>query len=331
MSDAPLEFIARWTSDLRALEANLADPAVDVTRSKRRVEELGEELTSRAVELPTYELARSQKELKRVLDDVNNVKLRAAPKPKFSFKRSTLAVAARPPTSEQSRGACSLAQTTTSTSKPSASIPSTTMTLKSRSNEYLTPAALPTTSSSTRPEALLLDSLESCFVDFLPSDTDVKSDDSSPNSIGFPAVYLSNLKGCTVLLPVVKGSIMVLDCQDCVLVLGAHQFRMHDSNDCRVYLEAGSTPVIERCRRLIFDRYPELFRSDSSSSPVETKEAKFVQDFDHPFATAQTPSPNWRYSTDEDRPPWVQQDSERWSTMEGRRSLFDEIAKNRRA
>jgi len=81
---------------------------------------------------------------------------------------------------------------------------------------------------------------------------------------------------------------MVSDCRDSRIILGSHQvrkkldvklvrrgrtdsfhsslveqFRMHDSTGCTVYLETGSTPIIEGCQDLVFDRYPSIFSRDS--------------------------------------------------------------------
>jgi len=41
---------------------------------------------------------------------------------------------------------------------------------------------------------------------------------------------------------------------------------MHDSKDCRVYLDTASTPIIERCQGLVFDGYPDLFNPSLKSN-----------------------------------------------------------------
>jgi len=41
------------------------------------------------------------------------------------------------------------------------------------------------------------------------------------------------------------------------------QFRMHNSTGCTVYLETGSTPIIEGCKDLVFGQYPSVFIRDS--------------------------------------------------------------------
>lgn len=40
------------------------------------------------------------------------------------------------------------------------------------------------------------------------------------------------------------------------LVSDLLQFRMHDSTNCRIFLQITSTPIIERCRGLLFGPYP---------------------------------------------------------------------------
>lgn len=95
----------------------------------------------------------------------------------------------------------------------------------------------------------------------------------------FSALYLYNLERSVVLMEPSAGSVMLHGCRDCLVVLGCHQvssrllsscrlristdycalyhqFRMHNSTNCKILLQISGTPVIERCSRLLFGPYP---------------------------------------------------------------------------
>ncbi|GAA5984802.1 hypothetical protein JCM5350_004243 [Sporobolomyces pararoseus] len=323
MDEAPLVFIERLTKSLKALESKLESPTIDLAAVLKEIQDLSKELTERADELPSYEVGRCEREFKNVLTKVNEKKSKSTSKSKFSFKRPTRvasdngADAQGPPKAPISSG---------SRFDPTpVSIPSTSLTISSRTNEYLSFDSLPSTRGSHQ-EALLLQDLTSSLVDLLPPSHQLLSSADDASKATFPAVYLSGLKGCTVLLPKIQGSVMVHGCEGCQLVLGGHQFRMHDSKSCRVYLDTASTPIIERCRDLVFDGYPNLFNSSSQSAATDAKRhASFVQDFDDPFATIQKPSPNWRFAKEDDRADWTitEEDAKMWSSSEGRKTLWE--------
>ncbi|GAA5955443.1 hypothetical protein JCM3765_006780 [Sporobolomyces pararoseus] len=325
MDESPLVFIERWTRSLRALESKLESPTSDPVAALKELQDLGKELTERSVELPSYEVGRCERELKKVLTKANEKKSKSTSKAKFSFKRPTRAASDDcadthgPPKAPIASG---------SRFDPTPiSIPSTSLTLSSRTNEYLSFDSLPSTDCSHQ-EALLLQDLSNCFVELIPPSNQSFSSADDASKASFPAVYLSGLKACTVLLPTIQGSVMVHECEECELVLGGHQFRMHDSKRCRIYLDTSSTPIIERCRDLVFDGYPTLFNSSSQSLATEAKPpTSFVQDFDDPFATIQKPSPNWRFANEDDRAEWTVSSSEEvakmWSSREGRKTLWE--------
>ncbi|BGP45472.1 hypothetical protein JCM10450v2_001291 [Rhodotorula kratochvilovae] len=139
-------------------------------------------------------------------------------------------------------------------------------------------------------EALALTALTSCLVDL--------RDLTAP---GPGALYLSKLRACVVLLPREGGSALLSECEGCVIALGAHQFRMHDSTGCAVLLRAGSTPVIERCRRVRFGAYPAVALSPGDEQAEKDTKPVHVQDFDDPFASPERPSANWRLLSSEEQ------------------------------
>ncbi|BGP29436.1 hypothetical protein JCM10296v2_001175 [Rhodotorula toruloides] len=205
-------------------------------------------------------------ELKAAQDALSS---QAAPKSKFSFRRS--ATASRSATPAPSAAApplpSSMASSSASTSSP---IPPTPLTVTSQSDLYLSLGDLPANSSSSAAEALALTSLYQCFVNL------ALTPEGSTLSYRFSALYLSDIADSVVVLPVISG--------------GSVMFRMHDSTNSLVLLAAGSSPVIERCQGIVFGSYPCSLPNPSSASTATFA----IQDFDDPFATPERPSPNWR-------------------------------------
>lgn len=76
---------------------------------------------------------------------------------------------------------------------------------------------------------------------------------------------------------------MLSDLTRCVVVLGAQQFRLHNTTNTVVLLHVPSLPVIEGCKGVMVGAYP--FESGVKSRHAE------IQDFDWVRAG---PSPNWR-------------------------------------
>ncbi|GAA5924967.1 uncharacterized protein JCM15063_005779 [Sporobolomyces koalae] len=278
--ESPLEFIERWTAQLKTLDRDLDQS--ESNEANRVLQRLSVELTARAGELPVYELGRCERELKTMRGKVDAQTNKSIPKSKFSFKRSVPAVAA------------TVTSTNSSTRTPNPELdrsrlvktanqpipPPTSRKLCQHRTSTLTYASLP---HSTTNEALLLEDLDSCHVDLVRT---------GASTATFPALYLSRLAHCTVLLPRVKGSVMIVDCRDCTIALGGHQIRIHDSRDCQLHIDTPGTSIIERCSNLVFNGYPpELVSHDPSSmGPVPLNQLGFIQDFDFPFATSSNPT-----------------------------------------
>ncbi|POY76141.1 hypothetical protein BMF94_0864 [Rhodotorula taiwanensis] len=323
----------------RSSSAALPGTGGDTTQ---RLKELSSELTDRASDLPAFELRRCQRELesaqKRVTDATTAT---AGAKPRFSFKKRTAPAAtevtARNPEvvapSPPPASSTSYASSTVSAGGPplAASLPPNALTLSDRSDAYLSRADLPSQPSAASPaastsQALVISSIACSVVNLLPASRVEEPD------LSYSAVYLTGLKDSLVLLPENgrKGSALVQDCQHCVIVLAGHQvssllvdpnrrqpcksadkqrlalqIRIHDSSDCTFLLAAGSSPIIERCRRLKFAPFPTSFL-EASAFPTRLDETRDrptrldVQDFDDPFASASRPSANWQLASEEE-------------------------------
>ncbi|BGP19023.1 hypothetical protein JCM10213_009267 [Rhodosporidiobolus nylandii] len=324
MDESPLAFIDRWTASLRSLQAAVEAKSIPASEASEAAQQLSQQLTARTGDLPLSEQGRCERELKALQDSLAALKTAAAPRAKFSFKRS--APSSTKPKPEPARPRPAPLTSSTPPPRPAVSSPATSaippnsLTLSSRSSSYLSCADLPPTSSDSSGEgALALTSLTGCFVDLVPSSVSVVPTDATKPF--FSALYLSQLEDCVVLLPVTShGSILIQSCVRCLLVLGGHQFRMHDSTECKIFLAAGSTPIIERCRGLVFGRYPSLLSPEATH-----KLPAAVQDFDDPFATPERPSSNWRLaSAEEEEQVWGVGDGQ-WKDAAGRKEGWQEL------
>lgn len=89
--------------------------------------------------------------------------------------------------------------------------------------------------------------------------------------------------------PEVCGSVIVHDTNDCILVIGCHQFRMHASKGSAIYIQPTSGPIIEHCLNLTFGP----LHASAEQGREETAYWSLVQDFDW-LQGSKGDSPNWR-------------------------------------
>ncbi|KIK68349.1 hypothetical protein GYMLUDRAFT_35745 [Collybiopsis luxurians FD-317 M1] len=224
--------------------------------------------------------------LGRVLESLRKVSSGTS---KFAFRRKAKEVSASLPETVAATGASNAATVS----------PSTTLTLSSYSERFITPEDLPSphaTSSDLRSE-LSITNLDGCLLNLLDSPYEIS------------ALHIRDVKNSILLLPALDGSVILHDLRNCVVVVKCHQFRMHASKDTDVYLRIQSSPTIEHCSGISFAPYPPAF---SSSDLHETPDL-LVQDFSH---INSTPSPNWCFMAEEQR----KSDND-WHSIIGRTSV----------
>lgn len=172
--------------------------------------------------------------------------------------------------------------------------PSTYLTLSNHSHARLSFASLPTARDYAESDVTIAD-LDNCIVDLISSSTPVLT-----------ALHIRNLTNTILLLPVIKGSVLLHNLTRCIIVVGCHQvleseisiiklttiqFRMHTSTNVVVHLSIPSNPVIEHCSMIKFSKYPASIHATALNEYS-------VQDFSHIRAT---PSPNWSPLPDSSR------------------------------
>ncbi|KAH8112334.1 tubulin binding cofactor C-domain-containing protein [Phellopilus nigrolimitatus] len=251
--------------------------AADIQRVRR-------ELNDATPDLPTYDRGSCEKQLQELETRLEALRVKAAPKGKFAFRRK----AAAPTTSTSTTFA---ARKPDQPEEPAPVSQTPNLALASTSYQYLTPASfsLPTYSSSSseskaerRNTDFTLASLDHCVVNLLP----VKQGE---HDLDITAVHIHDVKDSLVLLGRVRGSVLAHNLERCTVVVACHQLRVHSSRSTRFYLHVASHAIIEDCANLAFTGYPIAFPlpPDVRAQP-STHHA--VQDFSH---LKSTPSPHW--------------------------------------
>jgi len=234
--------------------------------------------------LPSYDLRQCELQLKELEGQIDAIRTASSAKSRFAFKRSTVSPA-------KVEGKASTDQVPPATSSaevvpeveggPAAS---SQLSISKRRDAFLTinsidvkPRTLPAQSS------LLLMELESCVVDLQPSNKEA----ASP---AINALHIRGLKRVVLICGYINGSVLVHDCEECLLLLGCRQFRIHTSKNTSVQLYVTSRPTIEHCQGITFAPYRSVDESDNLF-PSEPSQHYAVQDFD--WIKPTPPSPNW--------------------------------------
>ncbi|KAI9137828.1 tubulin binding cofactor C-domain-containing protein [Paraphysoderma sedebokerense] len=133
----------------------------------------------------------------------------------------------------------------------------------------------------------------------------IKSNDL-PSLKSISAIHISNIENSrVVLLPPTEGSILISECNDCVLVVACRQFRIHKSRNTKIYLFVASNPIMEECTALQIAEYPltvlskkygagnlETVFKSANHDPTQNQYTA-IQDFD--FLKRDQKSPNVDY------------------------------------
>ncbi|KAF8936013.1 tubulin binding cofactor C-domain-containing protein [Dissophora ornata] len=327
VSEISREFRAVFDPEKKSIELELAelskvpkDKIQSATDSLlQRIYALEKTLTEKIAILPSFEIRVCLESLKALSETLRELRGTLTPKPKFSFKsRKALA----PGAASSSTLAISQANSTAknldkSLTKQSENIDqSLFMKFEDRAGEHLFIGDLQPPSSGSGATPMEQD----IFLGGVPvsSATDavaqmqrqVAKDVALTNltdctislmhDIPLGAIHIKNLKRCILVIPPVSGSILLHDCEGCVLIGACHQSRMHTSTNMDIYLHVTSEPIIEDCTDMRFAPYPyqDLLPADrlnrlfavAQLSP-EVNYYDRVKDFNW---LRQQKSPNWR-------------------------------------
>ncbi|KAJ7337352.1 tubulin binding cofactor C-domain-containing protein [Mycena albidolilacea] len=283
MSDPAWSFSQTFTAQFQASRTEL-ESRVDLAKSSKitadalqtlssDLAKLTKTLSDATGSLPSYDQRQYELQLKGLQKSLEELRT-LIPKSKFAFKR-------KDPVPSTVASPSSVQPIVLETSQPGSTPTSTNLTLSSRSLQYLTMTSFPDTSEMSD---LTISDLNNCIVNLLPDASGGHS--SRDSSLKISALHIRNLTDTVLLLPIIQGSVLLHDLSRCVVVVGCHQFRMHNSTSVDVYLSISSTPIIEHCSQIRFASYPASLGISEDSSPNVLS----IQDFSH---IKSTPSPNW--------------------------------------
>ncbi|MCO5613817.1 hypothetical protein L7F22_068095 [Adiantum nelumboides] len=275
-------------TDLRS-KLEVASNAEELQSINSEITEARTILTENTHILPTYDQRTHEQNLKRVNEYLQLRRLELKPKARFAFKRTpkrsspiNLAHNAQDdneakPTIEPSLGSV--------IARPSSDTQQTSFDrISDRTEEYIRPTIKP------QSDLHILD-LQGCIVDLRTKE------DKNIDSI--QALQLRDLKHCVIFAGRVDGSVMIHDCQNCLLILECRQFRMHSSKNICVLISTKSIATIEDCTKIVFGpAVDSLLGAEKETDSATTYNIPKVQDFDH--ISTLTPSPNWRSVGTED-------------------------------
>ncbi|KAK0484744.1 TBCC-domain-containing protein [Armillaria novae-zelandiae] len=222
---------------------------------------LTKDLADAVGSLPAYDQKGYENQLKSIEAELESLRKTSKPVSRFSFKKRQAAARPLPAAS---------VKTEPSSQEPLPSQASI-LSFSSQSNEILTVDL-----SDVCTRDVTLSDLANCVINLI-----------APSKLTISAVHAQNLRNVILLLPTIQSSIMLHDLDNCVVVVGCHQFRMHTSRSVDVYLSIPSHPVIENCSGIRFAGYPSTLQREMQVA--ESRHAS-VQDFSH---IKVTPSPNW--------------------------------------
>eukprot|EP00172_Hildenbrandia_rubra_P002751 Plantae.Rhodophyta-Hildenbrandia_rubra.ctg3851.p1 GENE.Plantae.Rhodophyta-Hildenbrandia_rubra.ctg3851~~Plantae.Rhodophyta-Hildenbrandia_rubra.ctg3851.p1 ORF type:complete len:339 (+),score=46.36 Plantae.Rhodophyta-Hildenbrandia_rubra.ctg3851:484-1500(+) len=121
------------------------------------------------------------------------------------------------------------------------------------------------------------------------------------------AILGDKLSKCQVITGPVDGSVLLSNCNACIIHGIARQFRIHTSISCKFFLRATSGPIIEDCNTLMFAPYVLTYstlQGDLESigiSDADTEDQwRDVKDFK--WLRKDQPSPNWCLAPSEEQP-----------------------------
>ncbi|KAI9463955.1 TBCC-domain-containing protein [Lactarius psammicola] len=246
---------------------------------------LRKHLTDATGFLPSYDLRQCRAQMDLLEQSLEEARSASLPKKKFAFKRK----ADRPPVPAAPTLPPSPQATPPQPGRDHLSAVSTFHKLSAHSNCRLSLQSLPTLGEGTPTFNLTISDLNRCIVDLCGS-----AKLASPHhQLSLTALHIRDLKDTILILPNVKGSVLLHNLHTCTVIVACHQFRMHSSTHVRVYLATVSNPVIEDCFAIAFAEYPSSISSlnplVAEALPSNSNHAD-IQDFSH---IRPTPSPNW--------------------------------------
>ncbi|KAL5614970.1 hypothetical protein BROUX41_005037 [Berkeleyomyces rouxiae] len=289
---------------------------IDADAIRARISRLTRDLADVSTQLPRYDQRNYNESLKTITTNLNVATEKAAPKPRFQFRRGAANARSEGPIVADSRKLtnthASSSTQRSSRQQNSLQIPPSETTTKSLASgtstlekDYNAQVSAQTSlvrkpSFSSAKEVFLahhsnirislpesaaaataagrLTDVEECIVD-MSGATRMK--------ISFAAFAMKNISNSVVVSGTVTGPVHITAIRNSVLVIVARQVRIHECHNIDIYLHCGSRPIIEDCSNLRFAPVTEYY---SPGNLLGANQWDQVDDFKWLKADV---SPNW--------------------------------------
>ncbi|WWD20723.1 hypothetical protein CI109_105199 [Kwoniella shandongensis] len=323
------------------------NPSFEISEITKSIIALRTEVEGVSAWLPKYDRARYETQLTELESRVKALRAKERPKSKFAFKAKTKSTSTSTTTSSETTpgtttpitgqtvlsnalGESSTSGVPVQNQEHTASSSSNAVNVNaSSSGSHATHTISSRSHSIVRPPpdvigsyTLSLSNLSASIIDLRPrhahTSTTPTSSSNTPSDLppeaGRPIATLTSLhakelRRCVLIVPVMGGSAMLSNLEQCLVVVGAQQFRMHSSRDTTILLHVGSLPVIEHSTRLRFGPYPSFLLP--TPPPSYSSKHAHVQDFDWVRGGQ---SPNWSILPSDDESSLIK--AEHISTLE---------------
>lgn len=310
------QFWVNFNEMQAVITSSLDDTAITsekIAQAKSSTSELQRFVTGAAIDLPKYDLRRSQEEVEKLKKRVSSMETALQPKKKFSFssrsknkeKKTTSTSGHSAQENKQSKTA---AEQITVQSTPAAG-----NVARSTGTSVTTEVAkVPATSTAFTAKSICVEDRNNEERIDISSEVEkdagyqvyIKNCDNSTVSVRatIGSARLENLTGCKVLLGPCCTSIYVENCTSCTFFIRCHQLRIHHAYSSSFYVLVNSHPIIEDCSALGFApyhaSYPTLSRDLEAANLLAATNWDNVVDFRWHRSTT---SPNWSVIPPEER------------------------------
>ncbi|CAK7222284.1 hypothetical protein SBRCBS47491_004813 [Sporothrix bragantina] len=118
----------------------------------------------------------------------------------------------------------------------------------------------------------------------------------------FQSLMLRKIERSLIVAGHVQGAVHITDLKNCVVVVAARQVRIHECDRVDVYLQCGSRPIIEDCRRMRFAPLPQAYANEGAGEETEGGNDQWDQVDDFKWLRSDA-SPNWSVLPEAERLP----------------------------
>ncbi|KAI7895508.1 tubulin binding cofactor C-domain-containing protein [Mucor mucedo] len=200
----------------------------------QKINTLEKNVTKATEYIPSYDERQCSLQLKELMEKLETTKAELTPKAKFSFKSRKNKTVVAPVTPSVPLAL---------PKEESEILSDATVLLRDKDNCVLTLKDSERKQQSQTSVDILLSNLHHCVV-ILEQD-----------NVQISAIHIKNVHHCVIYCGSIEGSVLMYGLTDSVLVVGCHQFRMHDAHHVDIMLHVTSRPIIEDSNNIQVGRF----------------------------------------------------------------------------